>query len=85
MEKSILEMVGGEKYINPHFDIKVAKEYTTLQERIDKLEKENVELKAQIKKMKCCQNCTNWNWKHSKCEKKLKGDCFKASKWELRR
>lgn len=35
MEKSILEMVGGEKYINPHFDIKVAKEYTTLQERIE--------------------------------------------------
>ncbi len=46
---------------------------------------QNTELKAQIEKMKCCQNCDNWNWKHSKCEKKLKGDCFKQSKWILRR
>lgn len=43
------------------------------------------ELEAQNEKMKCCQNCDNWNWKHNKCEKKLKGDCFKASKWILRR
>lgn len=43
------------------------------------------ELEAQIEKMKCCSNCDNWNWKHSKCEKKLKGDCFKQSKWILRR
>lgn len=43
------------------------------------------ELESQIEKMKCCSNCDNWNWKHSKCEKKLKGDCFKQSKWILRR
>ena len=43
------------------------------------------DLEKQIEKMKCCSNCDNWNWKHSKCEKKLKGDCFKASKWILRR
>ena len=43
------------------------------------------ELEAHIEKMKVCQNCDNWNWKHNKCEKKLKGDCFKASKWILRR
>lgn len=48
-------------------------------------EKRIAELKAQIEKMKCCSNCDNWNWKHSKCEKKLKGDCFKQSKWILRR
>lgn len=43
------------------------------------------ELKAQIEKMKNCSNCDNWNWKHNKCEKKLKGNCFKQSKWILRR
>ena len=42
------------------------------------------ELEAQIDKMKCCSNCDNWNWKHNKCEKKLKGDCFKHSKWVMR-
>ena len=52
--------------------------------RIDELQKKNHELEAQIEKMKCCGNCNNWNWKHSKCEKKLKGDCFKASKWVMR-
>ena len=41
-------------------------------------------LEAQIEKMKCCSNCDNWNWKHNKCEKKLKGDCFKYSKWVMR-
>lgn len=42
------------------------------------------ELEQQIEKMKVCQNCDNWNWKHNKCEKKLKGDCFKHSKWVMR-
>ena len=41
-------------------------------------------LEEQIEKMKNCWNCKNWNWKHAKCQKKLKGDCFKASKWELK-
>ena len=41
-------------------------------------------LTAQIEKMKVCQNCDNWNWKHNKCQKKLKGDCFKHSKWVMR-
>lgn len=46
--------------------------------------KEIADLKAQIEEMKCCYNCDNWNWKHNKCEKKLKGDCFKHSKWVMR-
>ena len=47
-------------------------------------EKRIVELEARIEEMKCCSNCDNWNWKHNKCEKKLKGDCFKHSKWVMR-
>ena len=34
-------------------------------------------------KMKNCRNCKNWNWKHNKCDKRLKGDCLRFSKWEL--
>ena len=48
-------------------------------------EKVEKQLREQIEKMKCCYNCDNWHWKHKKCEKKLKGDCFKTSKWILRR
>ena len=33
-------------------------------------------------KMKNCRNCKNWSWKHNRCEKRTKGECFKASKWE---
>ena len=47
---------------------------------IDEIE----QLKKQIERMKCCQNCNNWNWKHNRCVKKLKGDCFKRSKWEMK-
>ena len=53
--------------------------------RAEIAKKRIAELEAQIEKMKCCSNCDNWNWKHNKCEKKLKGDCFKQSKWILRR
>ena len=50
----------------------------------DNLIKQVKQREAQIEKMKCCSNCDNWNWKHNKCEKKLKGDCFKHSKWVMR-
>ena len=48
-------------------------------------EKRITELEQQIERMRCCQNCENWNWKHNRCEKKSKGDCFKQSKWVLRK
>ena len=57
---------------------------TDFQNREAGLEAQIAELKAQVEKMKCCSNCDNWNWKHNKCEKKLKGDCFKHSKWVMR-
>lgn len=41
------------------------------------------EMQEQLEKMRNCHNCKSWNWKHNQCKKKLKGDCFKASKWEL--
>ena len=53
-------------------------------QKIEERDRRIAELEAQIEKMKVCQNCENWNWKHSKCEKKLKGDCFKHSKWVMR-
>lgn len=45
-----------------------------------RLEKENAELKKQIEKMKCCQNCRKFN--------NLSYDCTCAevcNEWELRR
>jgi len=48
----------------------------------DYYQAENKRLEEQFEKMKNCWNCKNWNWKHGKCQKKLKGECFKASKWE---
>lgn len=43
------------------------------------LEKENAELKAQIKKMKCCQNCRKFNNLSYDCT------CAKVCKeWELK-
>ena len=71
--------------------IRLKKQNKSLGERCLQLQKDKGnlidkinELEAQIEKMKVCQNCENWNWKHSKCEKKLKGDCFKHSKWVMR-
>ena len=44
MEKSILEMVGGEKYLHYDVDNKAAKEYTTLQERIEPPEEKKLKV-----------------------------------------
>ncbi len=54
----------------------------TLCKLIGEQKRKIAEFEEQIEKMKVCQNCDNW--KHSKCEKKLKGDCFKHSKWVMR-
>ncbi len=70
----------GDKPLSPHWDF--FQDGVEFGER--ESEKKIEELEAQIEKMKCCSNCDNWNWKHSKCEKKLKGDCFKHSKWVMR-
>jgi len=41
----------------------MAKEIFKLKEtaKDERLEKENAELKAQIEKMKCCENLDNWS------------------------
>ena len=61
-----------------------AEQIRALQKQNGELTDKVKELEAQIEKMKVCQNCDNWNWKHNKCEKKLKGVCFKHSKWVMR-
>lgn len=50
-----------------------------------KLDKENAELKEQIKKMKCCQNCKNLQslaYGEFSCD--LYGECKHCSKWEIK-
>lgn len=83
-EKRIEELENENKIFKKANEI-IAKQRDDRDVDISILENRIEELEARIEKMKCCQNCDNWNWKHNKCEKKLKGDCFKASKWQLRR
>ena len=60
------------------------------------LENENKKLKAQIEKMKRCQNCKHWKWQDAEdlseddgvyyCESKLSGNKLLAGKcdsWEI--
>lgn len=74
----------GDTPLSPYFDI-FCYGIEIMEQETDKLLYwANERQKEQIEKMKNCWNCKNWNWKHAKCQKKLKGDCFKASKWELK-
>lgn len=63
---------------------------------LSKLEKENEKLKAQIERLKCCQNCKHWKWQDSEdlsedsgvyyCELKLSGNRLllgKCGAWEI--
>lgn len=62
-------------------DAKLIKEYG---DKISDLEKENAELKSQIEKMKCCENC-----KFKNCNKSNSYQtcwyCKNKDKWKLRR
>ena len=49
-------------------------------DKISELSIENHRLKAQIEKMKCCQNCSHLC---SRCELGIDG-CYVCSKWEIR-
>ena len=69
---------------NKQLEELLAEQYPDLKQSLDWANEREKELLEQIEKMKNCSNCENWNWKHNRCEKKLKGDCFKASKWKLR-
>lgn len=53
------------------------------EKRIADLEKENAELKQQIEKMKCCENCKHYS--ASCCCNLPFDDCFELSAWELRK
>ncbi len=79
----------GEKMLMFNYEYEAEEDYLRLYTQgylagAEPREKRIAELEAQIEKMRCCSNCDNWNWKHNKCEKRLKGDCFKHSKWVMR-
>ena len=72
-EKSILEMVGGEKHINPHYNIKteelkdemknrisLALKDPILQQGFEIICKENAELKARLKEHESIGNAQFW-------------------------
>ena len=51
-----------------------------MQDIYDKKNKQITDLEAQIKKMKCCQNCSHLC---SRCELGIDG-CYVCSKWEIK-
>lgn len=51
---------------------------------IEKLEKENEQLKAQIEKMKCCENCDAWDYISTGERDCIETDCSNRSNWRLR-
>lgn len=63
--------------------LKNKKEFTPL-EVIETLQKENEELKAQIKKMKCCGNCKHLMKEHNEnCVFINSLNTICCNKWEL--
>lgn len=73
--------VFNDEYITP-----------TFVEYVQKLEKENAELKEQVEKMKCCENC-GWyylqqHWRESKEINESRmfhcGTCGNKRNWKLR-
>jgi hypothetical protein len=60
----------------------VAEDYSKY---IRKLEKENAELKAQIEKMKCCQNCKHHYWLYEELSCRIhKIDVDTCNSWEMK-
>lgn len=55
------------------------------QKTIEKLCKENEQLKAQLEKMKCCRNCKYWNVPDDVFNSSCKECeiCKNCNKWEL--
>ena len=48
------------------------------------LEKENKQLKAQIEKMKCCENCDGWDYISTGERDCIETCCSNRSNWRLR-
>ena len=66
MEKSILEMVSGEKYIKPRYDIKVNKE--SQEKRIAELEEQNI------------KDCENFNKAMKEIKKQFNNEHYQLTK-----
>ena len=58
--------------------------FKPLEERIIELEKENAELKEQIEKMKCCENCRYYSRTYEHCYSyESYQSCTSLSNWRL--
>ena len=80
MEKRIAELENGNKVLTQNLEdseIIIA----DLKEEVNKVAFENGELKAQIEKMKCCENCNNYCHRiDHRCNTK----CKNLSEWEIK-
>ena len=65
-------------------EIETSKAITEIRNQIAELEKENAELKEQIEKMKCCENCRYYSRTYEHCYSyESYQSCTSLSNWRL--
>ena len=65
-------------------EIETSKAIMEMRNQIAELEKENAELKEQIEKMKCCENCRHYSRTYEQCYSyDSYQSCTSLSNWSL--
>ena len=65
-------------------EIETSKAIMEMRNKIAELEKENAELKEQIEKMKCCENCRYYSRTYEQCYSYDEyQSCTSLSNWSL--
>ena len=65
-------------------EIETSKAIMEMRNQIAELEKENAELREQIEKMKCCENCRHYSRTYGECYSyDSYKSCTSLSNWEL--
>ena len=65
-------------------EIETSKAIMEMRNQIAELEKENAELKEQIEKMKCCENCRYYSRTYEHCYSyEANQSCISLSNWRL--
>ena len=75
---------GGRRMTKEECEIETSKAIMEMRNQIAELEKENAELKEQIEKMKCCENCRHYSRTYGDCYScDLYESCTSLSNWSL--
>ena len=75
---------GGRRMTKEECEIETSKAIMEMRNQIVELEKENAELKEQIEKMKCCENCRHYSRTYGYCYScDSYQSCTSLSNWSL--